>query len=1142
MAIPGDLTTITVTDTYINADGTFASGTVTFTPTSQLQDATGEVVVTASTITATVNATRGTFSVVLPCTDNADLTPSPWAYTVVINVPGVSSQSFTALFPHTLGASVALRTVTPSQPPAPSMWSVVYSVNGRNGAVELAASDVDAVPLAGGTMTGPLILSADPAASLQAATKHYVDNNGGGAALDTNPADIQELSGTSAAGSAGLAADAGHVHPTTGLVTTSSLPLAIGSGGTGSASQNFVDLTTGQNVAGTKTFTGEVLVPVPVNSGDAATKAYVDAVAQGLSPKNSVAEATTAALPSNTYSNGSSGVGATLTGTATGTLTVDGQIVALNDRVLVQNESAAADNGIYLATTAGAPGVAYVLTRSTDMDTSGQVPGAFCFVEKGANNGGSQFAVAGAGPYTIGTTAISFTLISAPADITAGPGLTESGSVFSLAVPVSVADGGTGQITQQAAMDALAGAVTSGEYLRGGGSHVTMSAIHAADLPAATTAAQGAVKLAGDLAGTGLAPTVAKIQGTAIGSPPGGTADFLRADGTWAVPPGGSGTVTSVTAGDTSVVVGGTSGAPTIETATLDVIAADHPPAANWSNAGHKITSLANGSGAQDAAAYGQTPAGGSTVTIAQGGTGQTGAPAALNALGGAAVAGDIGGTSASPTVAKIQGTAVSAPSGGAARFLSAAGTWVSPALTPPSSPVTASTVTAAVGQFVACDTTSNAIAVTLPASGAVDQSQIGVKMITQGSSGGVPYTVTVSCASGDHFNVATTGPTSLTLSVAGQGVLLQYDNALAVWYVLADDIPLGQADIRYGATAGTIASATGTENLTLSTAATWNVTLAGNTTFAIEGPASPAVQSLTVYVTQAASGGPYSVTWPGTVTWFGGTPPPVSTSAAGALTVVTLQTINGGTSWYGGIVSNAALPLTVADGGTGLVALTTYELLAGGTGTTSPVQQISIGGTGQVLTSAGTGSLPAFQAPGAGPLWGPADSGLIAWNYDPCITNGGSQVLATAGQLYVMAMKVAAGTSVTNIYLDLTVVGSGITHGFAGLWQGAGGALLGQTADQATNWNSGSTNSAAAMPISGGPVAVTAGVVYVGVWFTGTTGPTFYKAAAQNFVNVGLSAPASRWGTANTGLTTTAPSALGTITASEYAYWAAVG
>ena len=71
---------------------------------------------------------------------------------------------------------------------------------------------------------------------------------------------------------------------------------------------------------------------------------------------------------------------------------------------------------------------------------------------------------------------------------------------------------------------------------------------------------------------------------------------------------GGSGSVNSVTAADTSVVVAGTAADPTVRTNTLDVIAADHPPAADWSNNAKKITSLANGAAAQDAAAFGQIP------------------------------------------------------------------------------------------------------------------------------------------------------------------------------------------------------------------------------------------------------------------------------------------------------------------------------------------------------------------------------------------------------------------------------------------------------------------------------------------------------------------------------------------------------
>jgi hypothetical protein len=73
---------------------------------------------------------------------------------------------------------------------------------------------------------------------------------------------------------------------------------------------------------------------------------------------------------------------------------------------------------------------------------------------------------------------------------------------------------------------------------------------------------------------------------------------------------GGTGTVTSVTAGDTSIVIGGTAAAPTVETNTLDVIATDHPPAGNWSNNSHKITSIATATTAGDALPYGQAAGG----------------------------------------------------------------------------------------------------------------------------------------------------------------------------------------------------------------------------------------------------------------------------------------------------------------------------------------------------------------------------------------------------------------------------------------------------------------------------------------------------------------------------------------------------
>jgi len=170
----------------------------------------------------------------------------------------------------------------------------------------------------------------------------------------------------------------------------------------------------------------------PVNAQDAATKNYVDATIQGLVIKPTARLATAAALPANTYANGTAGVGATLTATATGTLTVDGVLTALNDLILVKNEAAAANNGLYQVTTAGATGVAYVLTRHVDMDVATEFPGAFIPVGAGGTaNANSLWLANPTTPVTVGTTAIPFTQLNAATSVTAGNGINIAANVIS---------------------------------------------------------------------------------------------------------------------------------------------------------------------------------------------------------------------------------------------------------------------------------------------------------------------------------------------------------------------------------------------------------------------------------------------------------------------------------------------------------------------------------------------------------------------------------------------------------------------------------------------------------------------------------------------------------------------------------------
>ena len=180
-------------------------------------------------------------------------------------------------------------------------------------------------------------------------------------------------------------------------------------------------------------------VAEPVSDSDAATKGYVDSVAQGLDVKASVRLATASALPAFTYDNGISGVGATITANANGALSVDGTTPSTGDRILIKNETTTNTpyNGIYVVTTVGDGSTSFVLTRATDFDNgspSGEVPGAFTFVEEGATNVDAGFVCTTDAPVTIGTTNITFSQFSGAGSIVAGDGLSKSGNELSVNV------------------------------------------------------------------------------------------------------------------------------------------------------------------------------------------------------------------------------------------------------------------------------------------------------------------------------------------------------------------------------------------------------------------------------------------------------------------------------------------------------------------------------------------------------------------------------------------------------------------------------------------------------------------------------------------------------------------------------------
>ncbi|HEV2816153.1 MAG TPA: hypothetical protein VGW40_02880 [Allosphingosinicella sp.] len=182
------------------------------------------------------------------------------------------------------------------------------------------------------------------------------------------------------------------------------------------------------------TFTGTVTLPGdPASALHAATKQYVDGVAQGLDTKSSVKMATTANV------------------SLTGEQTIDG-ITTSTSRILVKNQTAPAENGVYV-TASGA------WARATDMDAWAEVPGAFVFVEEGTANADTGWVCIANSGGTLGSTSITWTQFSGAGAYSASGGITLSGTNFALTnmaqatVKGRVSGGGTGAPTDLTASD-----------------------------------------------------------------------------------------------------------------------------------------------------------------------------------------------------------------------------------------------------------------------------------------------------------------------------------------------------------------------------------------------------------------------------------------------------------------------------------------------------------------------------------------------------------------------------------------------------------------------------------------------------------------------------------------------------------------
>ena len=496
------------------------------------------------------------------------------------NLAGLTPSSPTA-GAITLGGTLGATSGGTGATVAPTSGQFLYSSAGTTYAATTLSSFAVTTFSAGTTGLTP---NSATSGAITLAGTLVLANGGTNASLTAvNGAPIYSTASSFAVGTAGTSGQAyisgGAGVPTwqsvASTITTSQILAGNGSGAFTANGGTFV---------GSGSFSGVTLSGSVTNGTDATTKNYVDAAVTGLSWKQAAKGATTANLTA-TYSNGASGVGATLTNSgAQAAFTVDSVTFAVNDRVLVKNQATTFQNGIYVVTTVGTGASNWVLTRSTDADTPAELDGAALYIQQGttlADTGWTETASI----TTIGTDAVVWAQFSGSGAYTAGTGLTLTGNQFSLTTPVVLANGGTnasltavngGIVYGTASAMAFSAAGTTGQVLTSAGAAAptwtTLSGVAVTTISFGTTgltpnsATSGAVTVAGTLipanGGTGATATPTNGQ-------------LLIGNGTnYTVATLGSGTGISTTPGAGTLTINNTGVTSNVATANQTTVSA----------------------------------------------------------------------------------------------------------------------------------------------------------------------------------------------------------------------------------------------------------------------------------------------------------------------------------------------------------------------------------------------------------------------------------------------------------------------------------------------------------------------------------------------------------------------------------------
>ena len=301
-------------------------------------------------------------------------------------------------------------------------------------------------------------------------------------------------------------------------------------------------------------FTSASSTNQPVGNNDLTTKLYVDSLALGISWKQPVLAAT---LASNI--------------TLSGAQTIDTVAVVAGDRVLVKNQTAQAENGIYIAATGA-------WSRSPDANDWDELVSALVFVESGTQAGSAWYCPVQAGG-TLGVTAITWNNFSVGGVYFAGTGLNLSGGdTFNItnttvaagsygsasAVPTFTVNA-QGQLTAAADASIAIGAtqITSGtiDSARLSGSYSGITGVGTlTDLTVSNT-------IVGSISGNAATATTAGSATTAT------TATNLAGGATGSIPyQSGAGATTFLAAGTNGQVLTLAGGVPTYATPTTGTV------------------------------------------------------------------------------------------------------------------------------------------------------------------------------------------------------------------------------------------------------------------------------------------------------------------------------------------------------------------------------------------------------------------------------------------------------------------------------------------------------------------------------------------------------------------------------------------